>query len=382
MSNVRLPLLFTLLFAVSAPTQGNQYLYGGFRDLGFGTPGTSGVPVLTGTGTCAPTSVNQLWLSNARSQSQVSVICGFLYRPQQVFGGILAPTACVTLPVVTDAAGAADTAFAWPALPPGTPILFQAAIIDPVATGGVALSSVVRGETIGGAFYQVEPESTSKTKFRVAASDTGAPVSQALLSADVLTTGAQEQARSDMAGYAVFPNIIPLSGSSTDPEDPPGAQARTRMVLKASPAGYVPFKDELWITESYNSLPLYLVPLSSGVITDLIPSGSGATCVLPGIGTLVVPPGALTQDSRLQVVVVPAHGWMSSLVEKDLRYQVWVTAVDAAGARLPGVMPSAHAAGVTLRVALPKESRPSAAYERWKSVGYSSDFKVVVRHTK
>ncbi len=365
--------LFTSLSSLTA--QGNQYLYGGFQDLSFGTAGTHGIPYLTGTGSCAPNTSVQVSLTNARSLSNVSVISGFLFRPTQVFGGVLAPTADILFPVLTDGNGSVSITLTWPILSPGIPILFQAAIVDPVATGGMALSNVVRGETSGWGFYQVEPESTPKTKLRLVSTDQGTGLGQVLVTLTDHANGNVEQAKSDMDGYAVFPNVIPPTGLTTDPDEIPGSEARLYLGTAIAPTGYVPQKKTIWIAQSTKARKLFVVPLSSGSTTGVIGASVGATLALPNIGTLTVPAGALSQDARLQVVVVPTEARTRSLVPNDLRYQVWISAVDSQGNLLPGVMTGVHAAGVTLKVALAdQETRPGAITESWTSVGHTPDF--------
>jgi hypothetical protein len=110
--------------------------------------GSNGVPYLTGTGTLAPHSANQLTLIKAAPSSLATVVFGLQTLHQPYKGGYLYPAPLVLLPAPTDAFGEAHFPFILPAgLPPDLPLHFQCWIQDPGASFGLSASNGVAGVT-------------------------------------------------------------------------------------------------------------------------------------------------------------------------------------------------------------------------------------------
>ena len=117
-----------------------------WTDLGFAKPGWSGDPLLTGTGNLLPGTPATVTLTQAAPFTNLFLIVGTATSYQPVFGGTLVPQPSFWMMLPTDVGGA--SAFGWPstpALPPGFQIFFQAWILDPVATFGLAASNGLAG---------------------------------------------------------------------------------------------------------------------------------------------------------------------------------------------------------------------------------------------
>ena len=115
---------------------------------GLGAAKGSPPPKLEGLGTLWVDSVNTLLLSAAQPASTGRFVFGFTQLGAQYKGGIMVPDPQITLPLVTDAAGAASLQFVLPAgLPMGQAIYVQAWITDPDESFGLAASNGLVGVT-------------------------------------------------------------------------------------------------------------------------------------------------------------------------------------------------------------------------------------------
>jgi probable HAF family extracellular repeat protein len=119
-----------------------------WTDLGSGKAGISGTPMLTGTGTLAAGSSDQLDLTNAKASAANTLVFGVSLLNAPFKGGTLVPTPLLTFPLPTDPAGAASLPFVMPAgLPSGVALYFQCWIQDPAASSGLAASNGLKGIT-------------------------------------------------------------------------------------------------------------------------------------------------------------------------------------------------------------------------------------------
>ncbi|RKY18120.1 MAG: hypothetical protein DRQ55_14170 [Planctomycetota bacterium] len=118
-------------------------------DLGFALGGTFGDPLLTGSGSLAPLSVNDVNLSNAFPSAFSGLFLSFASTPIPFMGGTLVPNPWIDPPtfVTTSASGDIPLDFVMPDnVPPGTQLFVQWAIQDPGGPSGVALSNALRGD--------------------------------------------------------------------------------------------------------------------------------------------------------------------------------------------------------------------------------------------
>jgi hypothetical protein len=119
-----------------------------FTNLGSGLAGTTGEPLLTGSGVVAPGSLVSIDLSNTVSSSTAFLMTGLAPLNLPFLGGTLVPNVATTnivVPLATDAQGAIPLTFPWPNnIPSGTAIYLQYWIADPGGPFGVAASNGLR----------------------------------------------------------------------------------------------------------------------------------------------------------------------------------------------------------------------------------------------
>lgn len=121
---------------------------GNWADLGFAKAGSAGAPRLSGSGTLAVGSTNEIDLTQAAPAAAAMLIFGLARSDQAFLGGTLVPSPLVVVPLATDAGGALALPFIWPAgLPAGTALYFQCWIQDGAATLGLAASNGLLGVT-------------------------------------------------------------------------------------------------------------------------------------------------------------------------------------------------------------------------------------------
>lgn len=122
---------------------------GTWTDLGGGTAGGAGVPVLAGSGPLQPGWPMSLDLSQAPPNTPLLLWLSFAPTPLAKFGGTLhALPAAAEILLATNGAGAFHGALNWPAgLPPATSLWFQALVKDPGAPKGLLLSNGLRATT-------------------------------------------------------------------------------------------------------------------------------------------------------------------------------------------------------------------------------------------
>jgi len=115
-------------------------------NLGLGKVGISGVPQLSGSGTLAANSLNQITLANAAPSSPATLVFGLSAINAPFKGGTMVPQPFLTVPLGTNALGAVTLPFAWPAnVPAGLAIYFQYWIQDGAATLGYSASNGLKG---------------------------------------------------------------------------------------------------------------------------------------------------------------------------------------------------------------------------------------------
>lgn len=121
-------------------------LAGVWTDLGHALAGGGGVPSLAGTGALQPGQTVALNLSNAKAQAPYAIIVGLSQLDAPFYGGLLVPApALVVGGLVTNVAGGAVLAAAWPAgVPACQSLVFQAWIQDPTGPLGLTASNGLR----------------------------------------------------------------------------------------------------------------------------------------------------------------------------------------------------------------------------------------------
>ena len=118
-------------------------------NLGFGLPGTSGTPLLTGTGTWEAGGAITIDLTSARPSSTAGLFVGLTNNPTSAFGGFLVPVPFFgPFLLATNGAGNLSIPAITPKdIPCGLDIFLQYGIDDPAAVGGVALSNAMQVTT-------------------------------------------------------------------------------------------------------------------------------------------------------------------------------------------------------------------------------------------
>jgi hypothetical protein len=117
--------------------------------LGSGLAGVAGVPQLAASGTLEPGSPGGITLDHAKPLAPAALFAALGSVPAPFKGGVLvAAPPVATLALGTDGVGGIELSFTWPPkVPSGTEIVLQAAVLDPAAVAGVALSAGVKGVT-------------------------------------------------------------------------------------------------------------------------------------------------------------------------------------------------------------------------------------------
>ncbi|MEQ8764375.1 MAG: LamG domain-containing protein [Planctomycetota bacterium] len=113
-----------------------------WSDLGLGSEGSRGTPVLRGVSRMRAGDQSYLELSNARPESSVALIVGFSQTNTPLLGGVLVPsTDAVIFGLPTNQAGQLLLEFAWPEALQLSPGYFQAWVLDPEAPLGFSASN-------------------------------------------------------------------------------------------------------------------------------------------------------------------------------------------------------------------------------------------------
>ncbi|HZL99314.1 MAG TPA: hypothetical protein VFD43_03590 [Planctomycetota bacterium] len=122
-----------------------------WQQLGPGTAGSAGVPLLTGTGTLASGGAGELLLQSALASAPGLLLASVAPSALPFKGGTLyAVPVAAALPFVTDHAG--SLTLAWqhaPGAPAVPQLVLQTALLDPGAVGGVALSGAIAADLVG-----------------------------------------------------------------------------------------------------------------------------------------------------------------------------------------------------------------------------------------
>ncbi|MEZ5966131.1 MAG: hypothetical protein R3F56_20005 [Planctomycetota bacterium] len=118
-----------------------------FVDLGGGTLGALGRPVLNGYGRLRGGEQVRLRLASAALASPAFLALSTRANPLPIFGGTFHPDAAsaVVVPLPTDRLGRVDLTLSWPSAPSGTTVFVQAGALDAAANQGVCLSNAIVG---------------------------------------------------------------------------------------------------------------------------------------------------------------------------------------------------------------------------------------------
>ncbi|QDU66350.1 hypothetical protein [Engelhardtia mirabilis] len=122
---------------------------GTWTEHGAGLAGTAGTPKLVGTGLLQGGDPLSVTLSSARPNAPSFLVMGFQLLDLPLFGGTLVPAPDIILgPLPTSGTGDWVLPATWPAgLPELLSVWFQAWIVDPMATAGLAASNGLRAVT-------------------------------------------------------------------------------------------------------------------------------------------------------------------------------------------------------------------------------------------
>ena len=121
---------------------------GAWLDIGGEKAGTAGTPQLTGAGTLAPSSGNQLDLASAKPNATAWLVYGASLLGVPFKGGNMMPEPIGVIPLPTDAAGKLTLPFVLPpTTPPGVSLYVQFWIDDHGASFGLSASNGLKGVT-------------------------------------------------------------------------------------------------------------------------------------------------------------------------------------------------------------------------------------------
>jgi hypothetical protein len=122
---------------------------GSWADLGAALAGTSGLPVLVGSGDLTPFSITTLSLGNALPGSSAWLVLGFVDASAAFKGGTLVPSPDVLIgPFPIDAGGLLEISAPWPNGVPGALVTYlQEWIVDPAGPLGFAASNALSATT-------------------------------------------------------------------------------------------------------------------------------------------------------------------------------------------------------------------------------------------
>ncbi|MEQ1634798.1 MAG: hypothetical protein ABL997_20630, partial [Planctomycetota bacterium] len=113
-------------------------------NLGQGLAGTSGVPVLIGSGGLVPATPIQWSLSNAKSNTAAWFVVGLSRVSLPLFGGVLVPSPDFVFFNATNVAGTASLNLTLAqALPSGQQVTVQVCLLDPAGVAGWAASNAI-----------------------------------------------------------------------------------------------------------------------------------------------------------------------------------------------------------------------------------------------
>lgn len=107
--------------------------------------GSLGAPRLEGTGSPVGSAQVALEVTNAMPGVPALLVGGVSRVDLPLFGGVLVPSLDLILGITPNASGSLSIPFAWPALPPGLELYFQAWILDATGPAGFAASNGLVG---------------------------------------------------------------------------------------------------------------------------------------------------------------------------------------------------------------------------------------------
>jgi hydroxyacylglutathione hydrolase len=140
---VRASLLALTALATPAFALGDPW-----SDLGQSLAGTTGAPLLAGSGSLAGGTLATLSLSNAQPVAPAVLVAGLSALGAPFKGGVMVPALDVLVNGTTSGAGAIALSATWPpALPGGTGIWFQWWIVDGAGPAGLAASNALLATT-------------------------------------------------------------------------------------------------------------------------------------------------------------------------------------------------------------------------------------------
>lgn len=213
-------------------------------------------------------------------------------------------------------------------------------------------------------------EASAQSTLRVHVSDAVSGVAPKAVKVKVVDSGGEHLGVTDEHGAVDFTGLFPASA----PESVPFPS----LVLETSAHGYLPLRKEIHVGPEGWQAQLALVPRKSGHTTPVIRAAEGGKFTLPNIGLLCVEPGALEQDARLQLSVIPSAAMSSSMVEGQLQYEVSCLALDSNGYPQRGTL-SLVPGGVTLSVTLPRWGDPveELTSETWSTSSFDESWQLL-----
>lgn len=129
---------------------------------------------------------------------------------------------------------------------------------------------------------------------------------------------------------------------------------------------------------SENLFQVRVMPRDNGHKTSMISAQKGGRFDFPGLGYIQVDPGALSQDAIIRVKPFLPAAYSPLLIaseDEQLRYQVWLEAIDSNGDILTNVLPTTEI-GITLVVKLFDKLVELPDYE-YEWIAFSFDEKFI-----
>jgi len=213
-------------------------------------------------------------------------------------------------------------------------------------------------------------EAHAQVDLRVYVSDALSGTSPAGLTVQVLDSDGLHSSITDENGVVEFVGLLPH-----EPDQPDQLPS---LIFETESTKYLPLHKVVVVTPETWFAQLSVVPARSGYSTPVINAVKGGEFKLPGLGSLSVQPGVLAADSRLQLSVIPSHATSRSMVDGQLKYELWCQAYSPDGTPQPGTLPL-HPEGVTLTVTLPRPTDPAEelASETWTTYSFDQSWQPI-----
>lgn len=132
-------------FSACVASSGSAFAW---TDFGNGLAGTTGLPLLIGSGSLTAGSMLHWSMSNAAPSANGFLVVGFSQIHHPFAGGMIVPAPDIVVPIVTNSLGQTNLDLFVPSPPPsGVTVTTQIWILDPIGVAGFAASNAIAAIT-------------------------------------------------------------------------------------------------------------------------------------------------------------------------------------------------------------------------------------------